>query len=137
MWALNGLVLAAAVALYAGPVHGLAPLARPNLPWPLIAILFGAAELCVVHLHFRRGALSFSLGEIPLVFGLVFCGASGVLVACLLGSAVILRWFRKLPPIKLVFNLATFALATGIGLLVVHAIAAACHRGNLLSGASD
>ena len=59
VWALNVVVLTVAVALYAGPVHGLPPLANPHLPWWAIAIAFGIAERCVVHLHFRRGAHSF------------------------------------------------------------------------------
>jgi diguanylate cyclase (GGDEF)-like protein len=123
VWVLNALVLAVAAALYAGPVHRLAPLARPHLPWWLIALAFAAAERCVVHLHFRRGAHSFSLGDIPLVFGLIFCSAGGVVIACLLGSAVVLRFDRRLPPIKFIFNVGQFSLATCIAVLVVHALA--------------
>jgi diguanylate cyclase (GGDEF)-like protein len=123
VWLLNLALVAAAAVLYEGPVKPLGPLARPHLAWWLIALLFALAELCVVHLHFRSGALSFSLGEIPLVFGLVFCGADGVIVACLLGSALVLSLGRRLPAVKLVFNLAQFTLSTSIAVLVVHAIA--------------
>ena len=124
VWLLSLVVVLAAAILYAGPVEPLHALARPHLPWWLIAVLFAAAELCVVHLHFRSGALSFSLGEIPLVFGLVFCSADGVVLACLIGSAVVLHVGRRLPAVKLVFNLGQFALTTGVAALVVHAIAA-------------
>src|SRR5579871_7074827 len=96
-WGLNLAVIATAALLYAGHVHGLGPLARPHLPWWAIAIAFAIAERCVVHLHFRRGAHSFSLGDIPLVFGLIFCSADGVVLACLVGSAVVLVLDRRLP----------------------------------------
>lgn len=123
VWGLNAAVLLVAGLLYAGPVHALPPLAEPHLPWELLAAMFAAAELCVVHLHFRRGALSFSLGDVPLVFGLLFAGAHGLLAGCLFGSAIVLRLARGLPPIKFIFNLAQWALATCIALLVAHALA--------------
>ena len=123
VWALNALVLAVAFALYAGPVHGLPPLARPHLPWWAIAIAFAVAERCVVHLHFRRGAHSFSLGDIPLVFGLIFCSAESFGIGCLLGCGLVLLFDRRLPPVKLVFNLAQLALHACIALLVVHTLA--------------
>jgi diguanylate cyclase (GGDEF)-like protein len=125
VWGLNVVVLAIAGALYFGPVQGLHPIASPHLPWWLIAIAFAAGERAVVHVHFRRGAHSFSLGDIPLVFGLLFCSASGVVVACLVGSAVVLVLDRRLPPIKFIFNLAQFALTTCIAVLVLHAAAPA------------
>ena len=123
VWGLNILVLVVAAALYAGPVHGLPPLAKPHLPWWAIAIAFGVAERCVVHLHFRRGAHSFSLGDIPLVFGLIFCSAESFGLGCLLGCGLVLLFDRRLPPVKLVFNLGQLALHACIALLVVHALA--------------
>jgi len=123
VWGLNVLILAAAAALYAGPVHGLPPLARPHLPWWAIAIAFAVAERCVVHLHFRRGAHSFSLGDIPLVFGLIFCSAESFAIGCLLGCGLVLLFDRRLPPVKLVFNLGQLALHACIALLVVHILA--------------
>jgi diguanylate cyclase (GGDEF)-like protein len=123
VWGLNLAVVAVAVALYAGPVHGLPPLAHPYLPWWAIAAAFAIAERCVVHLHFRRGAHSFSLGDIPLVFGLIFCSANSFAVGCLLGCGLVLLFERRLPPVKLVFNLGQLALHACIALLVVHALA--------------
>jgi diguanylate cyclase (GGDEF)-like protein len=125
VWGLNALVLAAAVALYVGPVHGLPPLAHPYLPWWAIAIAFAIAERCVVHLYFRRGAHSFSLGDIPLVFGLIFCSAESFGIGCVLGCGLVLLFDRRLPPIKLAFNLGQLALHACIALLVVHTLAPA------------
>ena len=123
VWGLNVAVIAAAVALYAGPVHGLGPLAHPYLPWWAIAIAFAIAERCVVHLHFRRGAHSFSLGDIPLVFGLIFCSAESFGVGCLLGCGLVLLFDRRLPAVKFVFNMGQLALHACIAMLVVHALA--------------
>jgi hypothetical protein len=123
VWGLNVALLAAAGALFAGPVHGLASLAHPHLPWWAIAVAFAAAERCVVHLHFRRGAHSFSLGDIPLVFGMIFCSANSFVVGCLLGCGLTLLLDRRLPPVKLVFNIGQLALHACIVLLIVHALA--------------
>ena len=112
VWWLNLAVMAAAVALYAGPVHNLPPLDRPHIPWWLVAMAFAVAERGVVHLHFRRGAHSFSLADIPLVFALIFTSAHGVVLGCLVGSTSMLLLDRRLPPIKLAFNVAQLALAT-------------------------
>ena len=125
IWILNVVVLATAAALYAGPVAGLGAVASPHLPWWLVGIAFALAERCVVHLHFRRGAHSFSLGDIPLVFGLIFCSANGVVLGCLLGSGLVLLFDRRLPPVKFMFNLAQFALHACIAVLVIHALAPA------------
>ena len=123
VWGLNVVVLVIAGVLFFGPVQGLHPVASLHLPWWLVSIAFAVGERCVVHVHFRRGAHSFSLGDIPLVFGLLFCSASGVVLACLLGSAIVWVLDRRLPPIKFVFNLAQFALTTSIAVLVLHTVA--------------
>jgi diguanylate cyclase (GGDEF)-like protein len=125
VWALNVVVLAIAGALYAGPVRGLAPLAHPHLPWWSIAIVFAIAERCVVHLHFRRGAHSFSLGDIPFVFGLLFCSAEYFGLGCLLGCGLVLLFDRRLPPVKFVFNIAQLALHAAIAIIVLRALAPA------------
>jgi len=125
VWWLNFAVAAAAVLLYAGPVHDLPPLDTPHIPWWLVAMAFAVAERGVVHLHFRRGAHSFSLADIPLVFALIFTPAHGVVLGCLVGSTSMLLLDRRLPPIKLAFNIAQLALATIVTLIVVHALAPA------------
>jgi diguanylate cyclase (GGDEF)-like protein len=123
VWGLNLLLIAAAVALYAGPVHGLEPLAHPHLPWWSMAIAFAIAERCVVHLHFRRGAHSFSLGDIPLVFGLIFCSSDSFMIGCLLGIAIVMLFDRRLPPVKFVFNISQLAVHACVAILVMHALA--------------
>jgi diguanylate cyclase (GGDEF)-like protein len=125
VWWLNLFLVVSATALYFGLARGLPPLASPHLRWWVLAPAFLVAERCVVHLHFRRSAHSFSLGDIPLVFGLVFASAEHLMAAGMIGTGLTLLLDRRLPPIKLVFNLAQFALAACVGLLVVHGLAPA------------
>ena len=123
VWGLNLVLIATAGVLYTGPVHGLGPLAHPHLPWWAIAVAFAIAERCVVHLHFRRGAHSFSLGDIPLVFGVIFCSAQSFVLGCLLGCGLVLLFDRRLPPVKFVFNIGQLAVHACIAVLIVHLLA--------------
>ena len=77
----------------------------------------------MVHLHFRRGAHSFSLGDIPLVFGLIFCSAESFVLGCLLGCGLVLLFDRRLPPVKFVFNIGQLAVHACIAVLIVHLLA--------------
>ncbi|MGN6869407.1 MAG: hypothetical protein ACTHMY_13490, partial [Solirubrobacteraceae bacterium] len=120
VWGLNVALIVTAAVLYIGPVHGLEPLAHPHLPWWAIAVAFAIAERCVVHLHFRRGAHSFSLGDIPLVFGVIFCSAESFVLGCLLGCGLVLLFDRRLPPVKFVFNIGQLAVHACIAILIVH-----------------
>lgn len=81
-----------------------------DIPWWSIAGLFLLAEVCVVHLQFRREAYSFSLSEIPLVLGLFFLTPAALVVAQLVGSGAALMFHRRQSPLKLVFNLAHLSL---------------------------
>ena len=123
VWWLNAATLTAALVLYFGPVRGLPPLNGPHLNWWWLAVGFLAAERCVVHLQFARSAHSFSLGDVPLVFGLVLASSNDLLLATMLGSAITLFLDRRLPFIKLVFNLGQFALSVCIATLIVHVAA--------------
>ena len=110
IWVLNFLLAAAAVLLFFGPVDWPEAPLESYLPWWSLAIAFLVAERCVVHLHFKRSAHSFSLGDIPLVFGLLFASAHDLIIGTLIGTSLVLVLDRRLPLIKLVFNLAQFVL---------------------------
>src|SRR5207249_9745608 len=111
VWWLNGLIAGLAVVLFLGPVENYPPLAHPHIGWWWLAIAFGVAERCVVHLQFRRSAHSFSLGDLPVVFGLLFASPHDLILAGLVGTGATLVIDRRLQPIKLAFNLAQLALA--------------------------
>jgi diguanylate cyclase (GGDEF)-like protein len=123
VWWLNAAVWISAVLLYLGPVSGLPALEGPHLDWWWLAIGFLVAERAVVHLEFSRNAHSFSLGDVPLVFGLVFATSHDLVLAGVVGPALTLLLDRRLPPIKLAFNLGQFALSFCIAAVICHAIA--------------
>jgi diguanylate cyclase (GGDEF)-like protein len=125
VWSLNVAIVAVAALLLAGPVQHLPEFdAGVHIPWWGLALGFLAAERCVVHLHFRRSAHSFSLGDLPLVFGLLFATPLDLVIAGLVGPIVVLLVDRRLPAIKVVFNIAQFTLTTCLAVIVFHELAA-------------
>ena len=120
IWLLTVVVAAAAVGAYLGLVAplGTGP-SELDVPWWLVAAGFAAAERWVVHLHFRRSTHSLSLGELPLVAGLLFLPAHELVIAGLVGSSIALAFDREIPTFKAFFNLAQFTLGTCAALFVV------------------
>jgi diguanylate cyclase (GGDEF)-like protein len=121
--AYSGVLTVLALALFLAEVHGTEPLSHPHLPWWGIAVGWAIAEMCVVHLEFKRSAHSFSLADLPFVFGLLFAGGDGFLVGALLGATV--AYGLRLPLIKTAFNLAQLALAVCVAVVVARWIAVA------------
>ncbi len=99
------------------------PLHAPHIDWWWLALGFLIGERCVVHLEFSRNAHSFSLGDVPLVFGLVLASGSDLVVAAVVGPALTLLLDRRLPPIKLFFNLGQFALSVCLATLICYWVA--------------
>jgi diguanylate cyclase (GGDEF)-like protein len=118
----GGALAALAAILWLAFLRGTEPLSTPHLEWWAIAAGWAVAESCVVHLHFRRSAHSFSLADLPFVFGLVFAGGSAFLVGALIGAGIAYA-VRRLPLIKLAFNLAQLALAVCVAFVIVRALA--------------
>ena len=115
-----GLLGAAAWALF---MHRIAPHAEPQLPWWAVALGFACAEVCVVHVRFRRSAHSFSLADLPFVFGLVFASGDDFVLGALLGTGVVWGIVRRLELVKLAFNLAQLALAATLAAVVLELVA--------------
>ena len=107
--------LAVAAALAAAAIVPLPERTSPfTVPWWLLAGLFCVAEICVVHVQFRREAQSFSLSEVPLVIGLFFDRPLTVVLAYLLGAAVALTLHRRQSWLKLAFNLSNFTVGAAV-----------------------
>ena len=83
-----------------------------------------AAELMVVHLQYRREAHSFSLSEIPLVIGLFFAPPIELLLAVVAANMFVLSVHRRQPALKLMFNIAQFALVTTAAIALFRAVVA-------------
>ncbi len=124
VWLFVGLLATVGGALYLGVVRGLPTPSGPfTLPLWLVAAAFYVIEIKVVHLHFRRGAHSFSLSEVPLVIGLFFAAPADVVLAHAVAGGAALFVHRRQPVIKLAFNVATFALGTGLAVVVFNVLA--------------
>ena len=126
IWLLTSVVALATTLAYLGLVQplGTGP-SELDVPWWLVAGSFAAAERWVVHLHFRRSTHSLSLGELPLVAGLLFLPAHELVLAGLVGASVALAFDREIPPFKAFFNLAQFTLGTCVALFVVEGFVSA------------
>ncbi|MHB8573346.1 MAG: putative bifunctional diguanylate cyclase/phosphodiesterase [Candidatus Dormibacteria bacterium] len=123
MWSVNaGLILVAAI--LAGQVWRLGnPQSTVAMPWWLLAVLFGVAEVAVVHYSFRRDAYTWSLNEIPLVLGVCFANPIDVVIGQLVGAALILGVHRRQAPMKLVFNVSKLCVEACLVLLLVRGAA--------------
>ena len=92
----------------------------------MLTALVGIAELCVVHIHFRRETHTYSLREIPFVVGLFLVTPGTLMIAYVVGAVAVLVGRARQSGIKLFFNssLLTFEAAIGIStflLFVGHA----------------
>jgi diguanylate cyclase (GGDEF)-like protein len=89
--------------------------------WGAALLLFvasPAAESLVVHINFRKSAHSFSLLELPLTVGILTLPPLLVVLAYGLGSGLVLLIRRHQPPVKLMFNCATFVLTATVALFI-------------------
>jgi diguanylate cyclase (GGDEF)-like protein len=102
---------------------GLAPTAV-RVPWWSLVVIFFATEACPVHIHFRSEAHSLSLSEFGLVLALYLVTPGELLLAQLLGAALALTIIRRQRPLKIAFNLVSFAFGSSIALLVFHSFLA-------------
>src|SRR6201991_2394943 len=123
VWAYVVALAIAAAAAWALITHGDPAHARPELPWWAVAMGFACAEICVVHVRFRRSAHSFSLADVPFVFGLVFAGGDAFVLGALIGTGIVWGLVRRLEVVKLAFNLAQLALAASAAAGILHLIA--------------
>jgi diguanylate cyclase (GGDEF)-like protein len=125
--ALAAVILATAglgAALFVGVVAHLGAYdSGVRVPWWTLALGFGLAELFVVHAHVRGSAHSLSLSELPLILGLLLARPEDVVIAQLVGPALVLALRRGHSPVKLAFNLAQFTLTSSLAVIVLHALA--------------
>jgi diguanylate cyclase (GGDEF)-like protein len=124
--ALTGAIAVTAVALFAFVVPELpAYTIGPHIPWWALAAAFAATELFVVHAHVRGSAHSLSISELPLILGLLLATPQELVVAQVVGPAVVLAFTRGHSPLKLAFNLSQFGLTASLSVVTLHVLAAA------------
>ncbi|HVE64035.1 MAG TPA: hypothetical protein VNB94_09565 [Mycobacteriales bacterium] len=96
---------------------------------PVLGLVIAGSELAVVHLTFGRQRYSFSCTDGAIGASLVFAPGSWIVLAVLLG-VLVAQVTRRQPRLKVAFNLAQFACATGA------AVAMAVWNGEGIIGAA-
>lgn len=98
-----------------------APAGSPiELTWVVLAVAFAAAEAYSVNLEVRRESHSLTFSEIPLTVGLVFAAPAALIAGRIVGAAVGLAFFRRVPTVKFVFNMGQLAIEVGTAVTVFH-----------------
>jgi signal transduction histidine kinase len=120
VWTLTVVLAAASVGMWIVLRRTTAPLIQgPHIPWWLLAVGFGLAEVFVMHLRIARDAHSFSLSEIPLVLAIAFASPGVLLTAQAVGIAVALTVHRRQKPLRVAFNVAQRSVTASIAFAVV------------------
>ncbi len=120
-WSIIVALWACSLALGLVALSGIEPAHESiRVPWWMLALAFGLAETWVVHLHFRSETTSFSLFELPLVFGLIFTAPQEVWAATILGTGLSLIVVRRQPAIKVAFNVANLSFHASLAALIAH-----------------
>ena len=88
--------------------------------WAVIGLV-AAGEVAFVHIQLRREAVTSSLTEIPVVVGLFFVSPASLVLAYATGCALAML-HRRVPPLKLGFNLAQFSLQVSVAVSLFHAV---------------
>jgi diguanylate cyclase (GGDEF)-like protein len=126
VWALTVVLGLVSVILASVEARAGQPFPPPvAIPWWLLAGIFFLTEAKVVHLHIGRSAHSFSMSEIPLVYGLFFFRPAEFIVARLIGAGLALVISRRQRSVKLGFNLAQFLLCSVVAVGVVQLLVGA------------
>ena len=120
VWILTTALFAVSVLLWLA-VRGEEPpfAGGPSLPLWILAVSFGVAEVFVMHIRIARHAQTFSLAEIPLVFGLAFATPGGLVLAQTVGVAIALAVHRRQKPLRLTFNVAQRMCTTLLAVVFV------------------
>src|SRR4029453_18581390 len=106
VWILTGLLAAiTVVGLDRLAQHG-PELPAPSVPWWVLAIPFGLAEVFLIHVRIGRDAQSLSLSELSLVIGMAYAAPSALILAQVVGVGAALTLHRRQTPIRTAFNLA-------------------------------
>ena len=118
-----GLLAASALAWRTPLPGGDTNLLTPNLaPWMLVP-LFAAVEVVVVRVYATREAQAISLSEIPMVLALFLASPLTMLIASVIGAALVFALYHRQSPAKLAFNIALRIFSVTTTLIVFNLIA--------------
>ncbi len=122
VWILTGLLAAITVVGLDRLAQRGPELSGPSVPWWVLAIAFGLAEVFVIHLRIGRDAQSLSLSEIPLVIGLAYAAPPALVLAQVVGVGAALTLHRRQTPMRTAFNLAQRSTTTTLAIALFGAL---------------
>ena len=89
-----------------------------DIPWWLLALMFAATELWVFHIQVGREAQAVSISEIPLVLALFYAMPEDLLIARVVGPALVMLLHRRQTMLKAAVNIALLYADTAVALAV-------------------
>jgi diguanylate cyclase (GGDEF)-like protein len=89
-----------------------------HIPWWLLALMFAATELWVFHIQVGREAQSISISEIPLVLALFYAMPEDLLVARVVGPALVMLLHRRQTTLKAAVNIVLLYADTAVAVAV-------------------
>ena len=116
LFLVGGMTLAASAVSVAVLRHPPDPPIGVHIHWYVLTLLFAATEAWVFHIQFGREAKSISISEIPLVIGLFYASPGELLVARIVGPALIVIFYRRQTALKAVFNISLFYADAAVAL---------------------
>ncbi len=123
VWGFTAALIAAAVAIWFGRVNHIpVTAARSTLPWLLVAAGFAASDRMAIKFEFREDSHSLTLGDIPLLLGLVFLHPDRLVLAVIVGFVVAMSLYGRQEPVKAIFNVAVPTLTALVALVCFHAV---------------
>lgn len=119
---LSGLLLALSALLLATLDHYDSH--QPGTWWLTVIIVVGfvLSERFAYHVEYRRGAVSFSMSDLPMALALVFLHPVAAVVIRVVTCTATIRVTWRLPAYKLIFNAALFAFDLTVAFWVVNVL---------------
>ena len=98
--------------------------AVPTSTWWMLLPAFALAEVLVVHFPAKRSSHSHTFREMPAIVGLTLLPVPQYLTAYVVGGGLAVLLWSRLRGVKLVFNVAMFAVEAVLGAEVYHLVLA-------------
>ena len=93
-----------------------------QIPWWVLAVLFAVTEIWVFHIQVGREAQSISISEVPLILALFYAMPQDLLIARVVGSALVMLLHRRQTLLKSGVNAALMFADTTVALVVFRII---------------
>jgi diguanylate cyclase (GGDEF)-like protein len=93
-----------------------------RIPWWLLALMFAATEIWVFHIQVGREAQSISISEIPFMLAFFYAVPEDLLVARVVGPALVMLLHRRQTLLKSGVNIALIFADTAVALVVFRVV---------------